>query len=167
MKPTELDLNAIQGRVDAASSGPWEATAQGGIEQRNYSGPGEVFDSIASVREHGDWMFIAHAREDVAALLAEIAELNASRDLAFKIRDNAIDQANREKQRGDLYGATLIAIYGKDWPIEHADFIAETLAARDAENKAVGWDEGHSHCFHVENPNNPVKGNPYRTQKEA
>ena len=27
---------------------------------------------------------------------------------------------------------------------------------------ADAWDEGHQHCFHVENPNNPIKGNPYR-----
>lgn len=35
---------------------------------------------------------------------------------------------------------------------------ADTLRARD-ETK---WDEGHRHCFHVEDPNNPIKGNPYR-----
>jgi hypothetical protein len=28
--------------------------------------------------------------------------------------------------------------------------------------KAEAWDEGHSHCFRVENPHNPIKGNPYR-----
>lgn len=28
--------------------------------------------------------------------------------------------------------------------------------------KAAAWDEGHAHCFHVEDPNNKVKGNPYR-----
>lgn len=27
------------------------------------------------------------------------------------------------------------------------------------------WDEGHGHCFHVENPHNPVKGNPYRGEQ--
>lgn len=32
--------------------------------------------------------------------------------------------------------------------------------------KAEAWDEGHTHCFHVENPHNPVKGNPYREETE-
>lgn len=31
---------------------------------------------------------------------------------------------------------------------------------------AKAWDEGHTHCFHVENPHNPVKGNPYREETE-
>jgi hypothetical protein len=31
-----------------------------------------------------------------------------------------------------------------------------------AEYLANVWDEAHNHCFHVEDPNNPNKGNPYR-----
>lgn len=31
---------------------------------------------------------------------------------------------------------------------------------------ARAWDEGHTHCFHVENPHNPIKGNPYREETE-
>lgn len=33
-----------------------------------------------------------------------------------------------------------------------------------AQVKAQVWDEGHTRCFHVENPHNPVKGNPYREE---
>lgn len=43
---------------------------------------------------------------------------------------------------------------------------SENLAKRDRDIAARAWDEGHTHCFHVENPHNPVKGNPYRRETE-
>lgn len=30
--------------------------------------------------------------------------------------------------------------------------------------QAEAWDGGHGHCFRVEDPNNPIKGNPYREE---
>ena len=38
------------------------------------------------------------------------------------------------------------------WLVEHDRQVAEKA-----------WDAGHRHCFHVENPNNPIKGNPYQS----
>lgn len=69
---TALDLDAIQARADAATVGPWVMTAQGGIESASYRGPGEDFTSVASTRTQNNWEFIAHAREDVPALVAEV-----------------------------------------------------------------------------------------------
>ena len=52
---TTLDLDAIRARVEAATQGPWE---------------------------HEPWAFIAHARTDIPALLAEVDRLTTERDQA-------------------------------------------------------------------------------------
>lgn len=59
----DLDLDAIEARVAAASPGPWVITG----------------DNPCS---NGDGPFIAHAREDVPALLAEVRRLRDRSDEA-------------------------------------------------------------------------------------
>lgn len=65
------DHAAIRARLDAATSGPWRMTSQGGVESVFYEGPGEDDHSVASVRNERDWAFIAHAPDDVRALLTD------------------------------------------------------------------------------------------------
>jgi len=96
--PLPADLAEIQARADAATPGPWAMTSQGGIEPANYSGPGEDFTSIAAVREDRDWAFIAHARTDVPAL---VAELTAARAKLQKIHDSVIE--GLEGSEDDVY----------------------------------------------------------------
>jgi hypothetical protein len=48
------------------------------------------------------------------------------------------------------------------WDSDGAMAAARRLQA----NLADAWDEGHQHCFHVEDPNNPINGNPYREVPE-
>jgi hypothetical protein len=44
---------------------------------------------------------------------------------------------------------------------ETVEMVKRWLAEHDREVARKAWKEGHTHCFHVENPNNPIKGNPY------
>ncbi len=72
-----LDLEAIELRLAAASKGPWKADA-GFI-----SGPRTVYaqtwdkceDNFTNAHHNG--IFIAHARQDIPALIARIRELEA------------------------------------------------------------------------------------------
>ena len=73
-----LDLDAIKARADAATEGPW------GVEGRAHPGPDEHL-VIYPVEQGGtlafvqpswdDAEFIAHARTDIPALIAEVERL--------------------------------------------------------------------------------------------
>lgn len=76
-----LDLDAIRERADAATKGPWHVEYCG---ERGY--PQRVCNDAAVTVADTHWgggglapdaEFIAHAREDVPALLAEIQQLRA------------------------------------------------------------------------------------------
>jgi hypothetical protein len=80
---TEQDLAAIEARANAATAGPWEATHQyyacWSLDGPEANGP--------DMMPEGDATFIANARTDVPALVAELkayrrALLDACGDLA-------------------------------------------------------------------------------------
>ena len=75
---TELDLEAIKARCEAATPGPWHQlfnTTDGpgvgiykNLDQRQQS-------MLACRMSDGDQIFVAHARADVPALVAEVERL--------------------------------------------------------------------------------------------
>lgn len=70
-----LDLDAIRARCEATTAGPWEAA-----EMLRWPGRWDVWEAdgrkcIAEVLWERDAEFIAHARTDVEALLAEVERL--------------------------------------------------------------------------------------------
>jgi hypothetical protein len=77
---SDLDLDAIRERAEKATPGPWESYS---VPGRNRSAAGyaavEVAETEVQVtRDAGGWYdayFIAHARTDVPALVAEVARL--------------------------------------------------------------------------------------------
>ncbi|MFU8688420.1 hypothetical protein ACNA6I_01180 [Rossellomorea sp. FS2] len=79
MNESNLDLEAIQKRAEAATMGDWDYDAEDyGISNGNF------MVAMADVSEKGhpfinakdvDIKFIAHAREDVPALIAEVERL--------------------------------------------------------------------------------------------
>lgn len=84
---TREQLDAIRARVDAATPGPWKVDGETCDEDGNpvpmpwgLEGPqGMLWSSGAGEYAHPDWptaTFIAKAREDVPALIAEIDRLN-------------------------------------------------------------------------------------------
>ena len=81
---TAADLDAIEQRAHAATEGPWEASAHdhaaGDVPILDRTGHYLVICPDCGVRggyERADAEFIAHARSDVPALLAEVRRLRA------------------------------------------------------------------------------------------
>ena len=82
---TSLDLAAIRQRVEKATEGPWNTGFDYEKNDPTVLTPGHLEHTIDYTLtegglEHGkaDAEFIAHAREDIPALLAEIDRLNAT-----------------------------------------------------------------------------------------
>ena len=88
---TDADLDAIEQRANAASEGPWEHEGVGEIIQHfSLPEPATIVStdvacmaycyggSAAGVERDEDAEFIAHARDDVPALLAEVRRLRAT-----------------------------------------------------------------------------------------
>jgi hypothetical protein len=75
---TELDLDAIEARANAATPGPWEH-GERCVWQAGMLNTAEIAVDCehgnGGIRRHADAEFIAHARTDVPALLAEVKRL--------------------------------------------------------------------------------------------
>jgi hypothetical protein len=78
---SDSELNEIRARCEAATPGPWKASIEG---RDHSSGSDLIMTGAGSARgedieitgaTHADYDFIAHAREDVERLLAEIDRL--------------------------------------------------------------------------------------------
>ncbi len=91
-----LDLDAIEARVEAATEGPWTVGANAGcgccrwIRQGDEDGP-----QICNADDRGDDQFIAHARTDVPALVAEVRRLREA--LGMPESDAPIGKQLKEK----------------------------------------------------------------------
>lgn len=108
---TDEQLAAIEQRVQAATPGPWR------VEQKD--GDRYLYDTSDTAMmcdmqyypwapdEEGDWQFIAHAREDVPALLAEVRRLQAL-CVAEKVNPYLDEEARARiealERRGDANG---------------------------------------------------------------
>ena len=90
-----IDAARLRALSEAATHKRWKATTQGGIEADDYTGPGEVFDSVASVHDSADWEYIDAA--DPQTMLALLDE-----------RDRLISALGRI--HGYVRGATKRAI---------------------------------------------------------
>ena len=107
---TQERLNAIQTRVDSATSGPWGCYGDGAHEvfdagEYSDGDPGEVVAAV--IDKLSDAVFIAEAREDIPALLAEIDRLRGQlADARVNITDSMVDRAAREiyHQLSGAYG---------------------------------------------------------------
>ncbi|WP_060210221.1 hypothetical protein [Sporosarcina koreensis] len=69
---TQEQLEAIRERAEAATEGPWKNFDGGYIVGGSEIAVGEV---VAEAERDADAEFIAHAREDIPALLAEVERM--------------------------------------------------------------------------------------------
>jgi hypothetical protein len=121
-----LDLDAIEARANAATPGPWEASRQ--IGKKGHCYVAQVFGpdalgglSLAQMdvlpNATADAAFIAHARSDVPALVAEVRRLRKVTDAQAHeldrfiltadendIIENLIVRLRRTMIDGELYG---------------------------------------------------------------
>lgn len=113
---TRPDLDAIQARVDAATPGPWY------VDEIPETGECRVlFDAdpegqpthmpVTSGGSHrGDADLIAHARQDVPALLAALAAERARADQAERNVNRYQDRARENRKLLDQYAGQLAKI---------------------------------------------------------
>lgn len=96
MSGDPIDLDAIEARAEAATAGPWhgEHDEFGCVHVGDYgwvaSGPqGQSPDYDGGTGDQGkaDAEFIAHAREDVPALVAEVRRLRRWKDEALPVME--------------------------------------------------------------------------------
>lgn len=76
--PVILDMDAIRQRCDQATSGPWKSYVEGRDHDSGSSFIMTSGEDIELIRASvADQDFIAHARQDIPQLLAEIQRLKA------------------------------------------------------------------------------------------
>ncbi|MBS0408494.1 MAG: hypothetical protein JSR86_01155 [Proteobacteria bacterium] len=75
---TDIELARMQARCDAATPGPWLARVE---RREGFSGSDFIETSAQDIEMLGateaDYDFVAHARQDIPALLAEIERLRS------------------------------------------------------------------------------------------
>ncbi|HSM93430.1 MAG TPA: hypothetical protein VLT47_11140 [Anaeromyxobacteraceae bacterium] len=118
-RPPAVDVAAIEARCKAATPGPWIARPEDTESQGEaWHGEYRVFfpdGEDTNVLYMSDAAFIAHARTDVPALLAEVASLRARLDTAERERDEArlnalaaIEETCITYERETRWHATLV-----------------------------------------------------------
>lgn len=110
---TDLNLDAIEARANAATEGPWESLDRGdrlvAWRQRDDELGIAAFDYVVPepMDNADDAEFIAHARTDVPALVAEVRRL---RDIEAEAYRRALDviEAEREDETVALTDVGLV-----------------------------------------------------------
>ena len=97
---TDEALAAINARAEAATPGPWRAPKRERLEPVVFFASGDAADVIQGVAGNSpgkhiglspeDAEFIAHSREDVPALVAEVRRLRRLLKTTTKERDRAV-----------------------------------------------------------------------------
>lgn len=128
-----LDLEAIEKRVNAATPGPWRvwdscSWRRIGTEDRHHrrSTVIEPYNSRSDghpdlLAERDDLEFVAHAREDIPALLAEVRKLREAAEKAKSLLDNPvmreaadkIDELERRLSRPDSVSEEAVEAVAK------------------------------------------------------
>lgn len=123
-----LDLAAITARADAATAGPWAIyldPMEDGVVYSVSSGPategynlnGGDFDTAEGMTET-DAEFIARARADVPALVAEVRALREEREEAREEATWATLAADTQRERaGQMQAAIDAAPHGERCPM--------------------------------------------------
>jgi hypothetical protein len=87
---TEVDLDAIEARVALASPAPWSILPAMTQNEAGQWSPPEIIGIAPYGHDDGDIEFIAHARQDVPAMAAEIRRLRAEVQSARSEERNAL-----------------------------------------------------------------------------
>jgi hypothetical protein len=83
---TTEELAAIEARANAATAGPWRGTKDEGVQADATA----VFETgceccTPSRLSEADALFIAHARTDIPALVAEVRRLKGYEEIVLKM----------------------------------------------------------------------------------
>lgn len=147
----DVDVAAIQARADAATPGPWTTRADGADgfytadDYYDIDGADDATVAYGGAFEDGgphvgacsrvDAEFIAHARTDVPALLAENVRLEA--DLAVAVHEATTTRAAAAEISDEAYRVIGflddVDFAEHQWPTLHALYV-ERLAALSSTN---------------------------------
>lgn len=119
-----IDLETIKARAEAATPGPWKHEVQTGmiagwpdeiivldrrLDVNLYEGEARIRGGHSASRRNAE--FIAHARQDVPALVTEVEALRAAARIALEALNGAVafatNPGDREKRRGKLSHAVV------------------------------------------------------------
>lgn len=143
----DAELDAIEARAEAATEKPWWTGMHDGF---SYVVEGPEADShpVAQRLIRPDAEFIAHAREDVPALLRDLRA--ARQQLALPVQDAVADHERAVSESWDAYAALANAAleplraelgreptYAEGWPLVDA-----ARRARDADLREGEWEYG-------------------------
>ncbi|QAU07226.1 hypothetical protein HOV03_gp87 [Gordonia phage Asapag] len=107
---SELDLDAIEARAEAATPGPWHASKGGGSMGRDYPGnitsdeTGQII--FTQTGNSANTRFIAGARTDVPALIARVREIEGLAQTWMQ----AVENCEHEDDGFDCYECA-----GRSW----------------------------------------------------
>jgi len=94
-----LDLNAIRARADAATEGPWYFGGDTAVAQEMFQNHELIVSPTYPIIEfepgeqgEADAEFVAHARTDVVALLAEVEQLSSLFKAAVDAHGQLVDE---------------------------------------------------------------------------
>lgn len=93
MTDDTLDLDAIELRLSEASKPPWLVGNSAEIYRVNESG---TAITLAETRHYDNALFMAHARSDIPALVAEVRRLKTDAEAGAKEYHRLFDQATTE-----------------------------------------------------------------------
>ncbi|MDL2254313.1 hypothetical protein LJC49_09665 [Ruminococcaceae bacterium OttesenSCG-928-I18] len=94
-----IDLEGLRARADAAASGEWYSAKDGETVWCRVPNFGDLRVAEGMDREEAD--FIAHARQDIPALLDEVERLRAENDRLQGLLDMAMVDMEIACQSGD------------------------------------------------------------------
>lgn len=96
----QLDLDAIEARANSAMAGPWKAEEYRGFNRKDAEWVVWMNDAKTednTILEQPDAEFIAHAREDVPALVAEVRRTRKENDRLRRVAQDKSEQARKAK----------------------------------------------------------------------
>ncbi|WP_434599963.1 hypothetical protein [Bacillus sp. PM43] len=113
-KLTKAQLEEIRQRADAATEGPWRIGKQSPNGLNNIGTIGGLL--TAQTTNEDDAKYIAHARQDIPALLDHIAEVEQElREATLSIdRVENLLSKMRYGTEYEVYGEVYRFLYGKD-----------------------------------------------------
>jgi hypothetical protein len=135
---TDEELQAIEARANAATTGPWEVDQKDCTVLRAPNGPPADQSLMGDAQYYPwtpdrieDWQFIASARTDVPALVAEVRRLRKVERLRLE----------RAWERGaDFYG--LDDVPERHWKADRDRDVAKILATEITDDELTGQTNG-------------------------
>lgn len=139
-------LSEIEARAEAATSGPWRTETDERTLSRLVRSEDATLDidfGYVGNRTMDDAQFVAHARTDVPALVAEVKRLKADVDHAIKLMEHAVTARDVREGERDRVRSTAVRLEQElahkeeVWQGERESLVAELATVRNQRDRAM------------------------------